>query len=309
MISSCDPLLPNPSPPAGIESVPPAFNASAHPPDAFLALEEQMVRPAIRLPPTHPLSTPPATGLIRYTAALLTSLAELAEAIPAAHEHANLAAETACAHAYRAGALLIMAKTRVPHGQWLAWIKTCCPGLAIRTVQAYMQLAREGVVRARTPIRNALRICRCDKSLETLATPRENPKPAPPDHPAPTAASDAVHRLDPAGPAHDHAMPIALWTLPDAGIEVDEIVAEIEDEGNEAIDWTDEAADEDEEELSELDRLRADLADAHALIPNRQRAAKKPRSTKSRNSGFALSRSTAGRSNWSSSARLPVVNG
>jgi hypothetical protein len=37
--------------------------------------------------------------------------------------------------------LLIAAKSGLPHGQWLPWIKENC-GLSERTTQAYMRLAR-----------------------------------------------------------------------------------------------------------------------------------------------------------------------
>jgi hypothetical protein len=68
------------------------------------------------------------------------SLAELAAQIDAEHDRAEKAIHDALAHARGAGALLAEAKARVPHGEWLGWLKAHC-NFTPRTAQRYMQLA------------------------------------------------------------------------------------------------------------------------------------------------------------------------
>ncbi len=67
---------------------------------------------------------------------------ELAECISKEHQACRSAAQSAVQHAIRAGELLLEAKSKIPHGQWLSWLEGNC-GVAERTAQAYMRLARE----------------------------------------------------------------------------------------------------------------------------------------------------------------------
>jgi len=60
--------------------------------------------------------------------------------IASAHEAAQKAHKSAVAHAVHAGELLLSAKARVPHGEWLAWINDNCKFTA-RTATGYMRLA------------------------------------------------------------------------------------------------------------------------------------------------------------------------
>src|SRR5262249_59944516 len=53
-------------------------------------------------------------------------LAQLAEGIRQAHLHCRAALHQGLRHALEAGQLLIQAKGRVPHGQWLAWLQEHC---------------------------------------------------------------------------------------------------------------------------------------------------------------------------------------
>jgi hypothetical protein len=75
------------------------------------------------------------------TAQAEAPLAELAGLINQAHGQCEEALRAGVGHALRAGELLLEAKRRVAHGQWLAWLKAnvrCSP----RTAQAYMKVAR-----------------------------------------------------------------------------------------------------------------------------------------------------------------------
>ena len=71
----------------------------------------------------------------------LPALYALADRINTAHKAVCEAAVTATQHAIKCGVLLIAAKSGLPHGQWLPWIKENCD-LSERTTQAYMRLAR-----------------------------------------------------------------------------------------------------------------------------------------------------------------------
>jgi hypothetical protein len=67
----------------------------------------------------------------------------LSARINAAHAEARTAAQSALTHAREAGELLIEAKARLPHGEWLPWLGANCPDIAERTAQTYMRIARE----------------------------------------------------------------------------------------------------------------------------------------------------------------------
>lgn len=60
------------------------------------------------------------------------ALAELAAAINAEHQAAERTARKAIEHAKAAGDKLLLAKAQVAHGQWLPWLSTNCPALAVR---------------------------------------------------------------------------------------------------------------------------------------------------------------------------------
>jgi hypothetical protein len=68
-------------------------------------------------------------------------LATLAERINAAHARAEAAVRVGLAHAREAGALLLLAKAKVPHGGRLPWLSKHCR-CSERTAQVYMRVAR-----------------------------------------------------------------------------------------------------------------------------------------------------------------------
>jgi hypothetical protein len=69
------------------------------------------------------------------------ALATLVAEIEAEHAATQLAAQSALEHAIRCGELLLEAKVKVGHGDWLPWLKANC-SFRPRTARAYMQLAR-----------------------------------------------------------------------------------------------------------------------------------------------------------------------
>jgi hypothetical protein len=69
-------------------------------------------------------------------------LTTLAASINAEHAQAQAAAGAAVEHARRCGELLIEAKSKTNHGEWLPWLMANCPDIAERTAQAYMRVAR-----------------------------------------------------------------------------------------------------------------------------------------------------------------------
>ena len=70
------------------------------------------------------------------------SLADLAARINAEHGAVATALQSALGHAISAGELLIEAKRKVAHGQWLPWLETNCT-TPQRTAAAYMALSRK----------------------------------------------------------------------------------------------------------------------------------------------------------------------
>jgi hypothetical protein len=92
-----------------------------------------------------------------------STLESLAVRIHAAHQQVEGALQTSLEHARTAGELLLEAKSRFPHGQWLPWLQaTVCFSEA--TAQRYMQIARrwDELMKARTvrdlTLRDALRL-------------------------------------------------------------------------------------------------------------------------------------------------------
>jgi hypothetical protein len=71
--------------------------------------------------------------------ALSLTLSDLATRIKTEH---RLVGE-AMTHAIAAGNLLIDAKAKVPHGQWLSWLEANCCEISERTAQLYMRVAKE----------------------------------------------------------------------------------------------------------------------------------------------------------------------
>jgi DUF3102 family protein len=95
----------------------------------------------------------------------------LADEIRAEHQKVLAAGAAGTTAARAAGAALIEAKEKLPHGQWLPWLRET--GLKPRTAQGYMQLAKleEG---------NAQRIAHLGigRALRAIADRVEQPLPA-----------------------------------------------------------------------------------------------------------------------------------
>src|SRR6516164_1016138 len=68
-------------------------------------------------------------------------LPELAARIRAEHEATAASLKSSVEHGIAAGELLIEAKSKIPHGQWLPWLKANC-AMSERTARDYMRLAR-----------------------------------------------------------------------------------------------------------------------------------------------------------------------
>jgi hypothetical protein len=69
------------------------------------------------------------------------ALTDLAQGIAAEHAAVATALQSALTHAIAAGELLIEAKAKVRHGQWLKWLAANCD-IPKRTAAHYMALAR-----------------------------------------------------------------------------------------------------------------------------------------------------------------------
>jgi hypothetical protein len=67
-------------------------------------------------------------------------LSDLASQINKAHAAAKAALSSALKHAIKCGELLSNVKKRVPHGQWLPFLRKHCPELSERSAQVYVQL-------------------------------------------------------------------------------------------------------------------------------------------------------------------------
>jgi hypothetical protein len=102
------------------------------------------------------------------------SLDELAAGINAEHRALNTAANAMLDHALKAGALLVQAKERMPHGSWGAWLAANFEGSG-RSARAYM---RVWTCRAELEaVRQSSAISSLDGALKALSTlTREEPQ-------------------------------------------------------------------------------------------------------------------------------------
>lgn len=92
-----------------------------------------------------------------------TTLEAVAAQINQAHSEAQAYAAKAVERALVAGDLLIEAKSRVKHGEFIPWCKQHCPAISQRTIQDYMRVARELPIEKRSAaylpsVREALRV-------------------------------------------------------------------------------------------------------------------------------------------------------
>lgn len=72
----------------------------------------------------------------------VSDLPTLAKRINEEHAAVTLAITEGLQHAMTAGDLLLEAKAKVKHGQWLPWLRENC-AISERTAQLYMRVARE----------------------------------------------------------------------------------------------------------------------------------------------------------------------
>ena len=122
--------------------------------------------------------SPSGAAALRLESPLLAAdrpLEALALAINEEHALAEQYASMAIHRARRAGDLMLTAKQRVAHGQWLPWLKTNCPTIKDRTARAYMQLARNwATLESKTATVADLTI---NEALKLLAEPKPEQEP------------------------------------------------------------------------------------------------------------------------------------
>lgn len=78
--------------------------------------------------------------IITSTEIITVDLADLAARIRMEHEAAAASRRQGIGHALTAGELLLEAKAKVHHGEWLPWLRHYC-GVSERSARRYMQLA------------------------------------------------------------------------------------------------------------------------------------------------------------------------
>lgn len=131
------------------------------------------------------------------TGALMT-LDDLADRIRVAHTDARRAFTDALQRAMDAGDLLLVARARVAHGEWLPWLRDACE-LPERTAQLYMRLARnrpaiEAQIRtvADFGVRDAVALL--TEPREALPPPAVLARPVRPEEPAvwPSTYEEAI---------------------------------------------------------------------------------------------------------------------
>lgn len=93
-------------------------------------------------------------------------LGGLARRIDDEHRAVERSVRSALEHARRAGGLLIEAKAKVPHGQWLPWLEENFAG-SVRTAQTYMRVSRE-LPDAQAPAHLTL-----EEAVASVAQPRD----------------------------------------------------------------------------------------------------------------------------------------
>lgn len=111
------------------------------------------------------------------------TVSDMAAAIKAEHLAARAAGETFIEHAIKAGHLLIDAKAKFPHGQWLPWLEANCD-ISERMSQHYMRLARN-IPKLTASKAKSISDLTLTKALEHLGHKSRQPLKAVPPIPAP----------------------------------------------------------------------------------------------------------------------------
>jgi hypothetical protein len=126
----------------------------------------------------HPVvSEHHALELFGSDAGKALSLPELAREINKEHDAMEGHARGVIERARAAGDWLLLAKSRVRHGQWLPWLTANCPRVSVRRSQECMRVAREWpALQAKCADSAYLTI---DGALALLAEPTPEPEPLP----------------------------------------------------------------------------------------------------------------------------------
>ena len=111
------------------------------------------------------------------------SLPSLAGEINTKHDETTSSARTTLTLAREAGRLLIIAKSKVAHGEWAAWLSENCPDLSQRTANEYKQVANnwDAIIKlagdsANLSISSALNsIAKPSQRTEPVTTPTAEP--------------------------------------------------------------------------------------------------------------------------------------
>jgi hypothetical protein len=125
-------------------------------------------------------------------------LAELAARIRSEHEAVGSAVRSALDHAVAAGQMLIEAKSSLPHGGWLLWLRSHCK-IPPRTASHYMRLAK------RLPESARVADLTVTEALDLLAPP-------PPDLLDPLGLGPETRRCTPTG------WPVVISACADCGV-------------------------------------------------------------------------------------------
>jgi Protein of unknown function (DUF3102) len=130
-----------------------------------------LATPTVNPPLRRPEPTPKAE-----TSTPAPTLDDLARVIKAEHQAVARANREVLTRAMRAGDLLIRAKEKMAHGEWLPWLKDHCE-VSERAAQLYMQLAKG---RARLEEKSAIIADLTLNEAARLLTvePEDKPKPA-----------------------------------------------------------------------------------------------------------------------------------
>jgi hypothetical protein len=128
-------------------------------------------------PPSHRRSEPQAA--VAVIAPAEPALDDLAQRIKTEHQEIMGAKRNIVERAMKAGDLLLQAKDKAGHGNWLNWLKANCVGISERTANVYMKLAEgratieeklKSAATADLTINEALRWLAEDEAAETNST-------------------------------------------------------------------------------------------------------------------------------------------
>ena len=153
------------------------------------------------------------------------SLPSLAGEINAKHDATTSSARTTLTLAREAGRLLIIAKSKVAHGEWAAWLSENCPELSQRTANEYKQVANnwDAIIKLAGDSANLS----ISSALNSIAKPSQRTVPV--TTPEPTAEPVATAAPVPATPVETAGVLSAMADSPTTTeTEVPEIVQRVQ---------------------------------------------------------------------------------